>query len=104
MAVGRCKRRAAKRGGRDHGRSPGRGLRPRFGASEGGDGVLGSCECNGRKSWVSAGRTAAGDVVVEEIELGWPSLGCGGVARSGGEEKGSGAPVPRANGADVGRR
>jgi hypothetical protein len=32
-AVARCKRHAAKRGRRDHGRSPGRGLRPRFGAS-----------------------------------------------------------------------
>jgi hypothetical protein len=53
---------------------------------------------------VRAGRTATGDVVAEEIELGWPSLGGGGVARSGGEEKGSGAPGPRANGADVGRR
>jgi hypothetical protein len=93
MAVGWCKRRAAKRGGRDHGRSPGRGLPPRFGASEGGDGVLGSCECNRRKSWVRAGRTTAGDVVAEEIELGWPSLGCGGVARSGGEEKVQGRRV-----------
>jgi hypothetical protein len=32
-AVGRCRRRAAKRGGRDHGRLPGRRLRLRFGAS-----------------------------------------------------------------------
>jgi hypothetical protein len=30
MAVRRCRRRAAKRGGPDHGRSPGRGLRPRL--------------------------------------------------------------------------
>jgi hypothetical protein len=29
-AVGRCRRRAGKRGGRDHGCPPGRGLRPRL--------------------------------------------------------------------------
>jgi hypothetical protein len=40
-AVGRCRRRAAMRGGRDHGRSSGRWLRPRLRAFEGGDGVLG---------------------------------------------------------------
>jgi hypothetical protein len=48
--------------------------------------------------------TGGGGVVAEEIELGRPSLGGGGVARSGGEEKGSGVPGPRANGADFGRR
>jgi hypothetical protein len=33
-AVGRCRRRAVMRGGRDHGCPPGRGLRPRLRASE----------------------------------------------------------------------
>jgi hypothetical protein len=39
--MGRCRRRAAMRGGRDHGCPPGRGLRRRLRAFEGGDGVLG---------------------------------------------------------------
>jgi hypothetical protein len=38
--VVRCKRRATKRGGRDHGCPPGRRLRPKLRAFEGGDGVL----------------------------------------------------------------
>jgi hypothetical protein len=42
-AVGRRRRRAAMRGGRNRGCSPGRGLRPRLRAFEGGDGVLGVC-------------------------------------------------------------
>jgi hypothetical protein len=40
-AMGRCRRRAAMRGGRDHGCPSRRGLRPRLRAFESGDGVLG---------------------------------------------------------------
>jgi hypothetical protein len=40
-AMGRCRRRAAMRGGRDHRCPPGRGLRPRLRAFESGDSVLG---------------------------------------------------------------
>jgi hypothetical protein len=39
-AMGRCRRRAVMRGGRDHGRPSGRWLRPRLCAFEGRDGVL----------------------------------------------------------------
>jgi hypothetical protein len=39
-AVGRCRRRAAMRGGWDHGRPSGRWLRPRLRAFEGRDGIL----------------------------------------------------------------
>jgi hypothetical protein len=50
-AMGRCRRRAAMRGDRDHGCPLGRGLRPRLRAFEGGDGVLGvlRCECKGEE-------------------------------------------------------
>jgi hypothetical protein len=57
-AVGRCRRRAAMRGGRDHGCPPGRGLRPRLRAFEGGDGVLGVLRVQRRGRRVRSGPMA----------------------------------------------
>jgi hypothetical protein len=87
-AVERCKRRATKRGGRDHGRSPGRGLWPRLRAPGRRGGVLVVLCVRGRerglresrktqrwRPWLFTSAAAAGTTARFSGEGGAPGVG-----------------------------